>query len=158
MEASNPSDQVPFPPSKIEPSRIGMKKLSILIADDSLPVCQLLSRWLRLHDTAAVHNGADALAALSLLEFDLIICDILMPDVDGLEVIKSLRATQPWVKILAISGGGRFASAADCATKAKEAGADEVLLKPFDEDSFKRAIHSIVDIVEPELVFSRING
>lgn len=123
-----------------------MKKLSILIADDSPQVCTLISQWLRLHNTACVHTGADALSALTLLHFDLIVSDILMPNIDGLEVIKSLRATQPWVKILAISGGGRFASAADCIAKAKEAGADEMLLKPFDEEQLKRAIQRLTAI------------
>jgi two-component system chemotaxis response regulator CheY len=75
-----------------------------------------------------------------------------MPNIDGLEVIRSLRTTQPWVKILAISGGGRFASAADCTSKAKEAGADEVLLKPFDEDQLKRKIDAITSISEPEFM------
>lgn len=135
-----------------------MKKLSVLIADDSPQVCSLLGQWLRLHNTASVHNGADALSALSLLHFDLIVCDILMPNIDGLEVIKALRTTQPWVKILAISGGGRFASAADCTAKAKEAGADEVLLKPFDENQLKKAIHTITAINEPEFVASSINA
>ena len=134
-----------------------MKKLSILIADDSHQVCSLLTTWLRFHSTACVHTGADALSALSLLHFDLIISDILMPNIDGLEVIKSLRTTQPWVKILAISGGGRFANASDCTSKAKEAGADEVLLKPFDEDQLKRKIDAITSISEPEfMVLSQI--
>ena len=134
-----------------------MKKLSILIADDSPQVCSLLARWLKFHSTACVHTGTDALAALSLLHFDLIISDILMPNLDGLEVIRTLRATQPWVKILAISGGGRFANAADCMSKAKEAGADEVLLKPFDEDQLKRKIDAITSIPEAEFTILPIN-
>ena len=133
-----------------------MKKLSILIADDSPQICSLLCQWLRLHNTACVHTGTDALSALSLLHFDLIISDILMPDTDGLEVIRSLRTTQPWVKILAISGGGRFASAADCAAKAKVAGADEVLLKPFDENQLKRVLQVLAAIEEPEFMTSSI--
>jgi CheY-like chemotaxis protein len=126
------------------PAPAKMKKLSILIADDSVQVCTLLSQWLRMHNTASVHSGTEALSALSLLHFDLIISDIVMPGVDGLTVIESLRATQPWVKIIAISGGGRFANAADCVSKAKELGADEALLKPFEQAQLNRAMVAVL--------------
>src|SRR5215213_6518680 len=84
---------------KTEPA---MKKLSILIVDDAPDVCSLLSHWLRAHHTACVHCGADALTALSLLHFDLVITDIHMPDVSGLDVIRKVKQSQPWVKVLAI--------------------------------------------------------
>ena len=109
-----------------------MKKLSILIADDAPDVCSLLAHWLRLHHTACVYSGADALTALSLLHFDLVITDIHMPDVSGLDVIRRLKESQPWVKILAISGGSRYLSAASGVEQASDIGADGVLLKPFD--------------------------
>jgi CheY-like chemotaxis protein len=111
-----------------------MKKLSILIADDAKDVCSLLSHWLREHHTACVHTGSDALTALSLLHFDLVITDIHMPDMSGFEVIRRLKDSQPWVKILAISGGSRYLSAAAGTSKATELGADGVILKPFDEE------------------------
>lgn len=111
-----------------------MKKLSILIADDAPDVCTLLSHWLRAHHTACVHSGADALTALTLLHFDLVITDIHMPDVSGLEVIRQLKQSQPWVKVLAISGGSRYLSAAAGADQAADIGADGVILKPFNEE------------------------
>lgn len=111
-----------------------MKKLSILIADDAPDVCSLLAHWLRAHHTACVHSGADALTALTLLHFDLVITDIHMPDVSGLEVIRRLKQAQPWVKVLAISGGSRFLSASAGVDRATDLGADGVILKPFDEE------------------------
>ena len=111
-----------------------MKKLSVLIADDAPEVCSLLSHWLRAHHTACVHSGADALTALTLLHFDLVITDVHMPDVSGLYVIRRLKRTQPWVKVLAISGGSRYVSAAAGVSQATEIGADGVILKPFDEE------------------------
>ena len=111
-----------------------MKKLSILIVDDAPDVCTLLAHWLRAHHTACVHSGADALTALTLLHFDLVITDIHMPDVTGLDVIRRVKESQPWVKVLAISGGSRYLSAAAGANQASDIGADGVILKPFDED------------------------
>src|SRR5688572_24772834 len=119
-----------------------MKKLSILIADDAPEVCSLLAHWLRAHHTARVYSGADALSALSLLHFDLVITDIHMPDVSGLEVIRRLKESQPWVKILAISGGSRYLSAASGVDQASDIGADGVLLKPFDGERLLMRVKS----------------
>jgi CheY-like chemotaxis protein len=119
-----------------------MKKLSILIADDAPDVCSLLSHWLRAHHTACVNTGADALTAVSLLHFDLVITDIHMPDVSGLDVIRRLKQSQPWVKVLAISGGSRFLSAAAGVDQATDIGADGVILKPFDEERLMTRINA----------------
>jgi CheY-like chemotaxis protein len=95
-----------------------------------------------------VHSGSEALTALSLLHFDLVITDVLMPDVSGLDVIRRLKQTQPWVKVLAISGGGRFVNASDCVAQAKEIGADDVLLKPFDETQLQQRVRSLMGVPE----------
>jgi CheY-like chemotaxis protein len=119
-----------------------MKKLSILIADDAPEVCSLLSHWLRAHHTACVHSGGDALTAITLLHFDLIITDIHMPDVSGLDVIRRVKESQPWVKVLAISGGSRYLSAAAGVDQAAEIGADGIILKPFDEERLLMRVHA----------------
>jgi two-component system, OmpR family, response regulator len=111
-----------------------MKKLSILIVDDAPDVCSLLAHWLRAHHTACVYSGADALTAVTLLHFDLVITDIHMPDISGFDVIRRLKETQPWVKVLAISGGSRYLSAAAGIAQATDIGVDGVILKPFDEE------------------------
>jgi CheY-like chemotaxis protein len=122
-----------------------MKKLSILIADDAPEVCSLLSHWLRAHHTACVHSGADALTAITLLHFDLIITDIHMPDVSGLDVIRRVKQSQPWVKVLAISGGSRYLSASAGVAQAAEIGADGIILKPFDEERLLMRVNACWD-------------
>lgn len=119
-----------------------MKKLSILIADDAPDVCSLLSIWLRAHHTACVHSGEDALAALTLLHFDLVVTDLHMPDVSGLEIIQRLKQTQPWVRVLAISGGNRFTPASSSLAQAEELGVDGVLTKPFGEEQLLAAVRA----------------
>ena len=57
-----------------------------------------------------------------------------MPDVSGLDVIRRVKESQPWVKVLAISGGSRYLSAAAGVDRAAEIGADGIILKPFDEE------------------------
>jgi CheY-like chemotaxis protein len=58
------------------------------------------------HDVHAVDNGRDALRAVTECEPDLVVTDIVMPDSDGLEVIRVLKSDHPKVRIIAISGGG----------------------------------------------------
>ncbi|MDP3069895.1 MAG: response regulator [Opitutaceae bacterium] len=128
-----------------------MKQLSILLVDDSPEICTLAAHWLREHHTACVHTGSDALAAVSLLHFDVVVTDIVLPDLDGLAIIRKLRQSQPWVRIIAITGGGRHCSAFECSLAARELGADEVLLKPFDEAQLRAAVKSSLALRELQL-------
>jgi len=116
-----------------------MRRLSILIADDAPDICSLLSLWLRGHHHVCVHSGADA---LKLLHFDLVITDIHMPDMSGLNVIRRLKQRQPWVRVVAISGGSRFSSADDYLMPAIEGGADAAVMKPFSEDRLLGAVRT----------------
>ena len=135
-----------------------MKKLSILIADDAPDVCSLLSHWLRAHHTACVYSGADALSALTLLHFDLVITDIHMPDVSGFDVIRRLKATQPWVKVLAISGGSRYLSASAGVNQAAELGADGVILKPFNEERLLMRVKACWGHEKEQLVLAPVSA
>lgn len=63
--------------------------------------------------------------------FEVIITDILMPDVDGLKVIRSVKAAYPPCKIIAISAGGRFNKSSVFLDLADAFGAEATLAKPF---------------------------
>jgi CheY-like chemotaxis protein len=65
------------------------------------------------------------------MTFDVIVTDILMPDVDGLEVIRLLKATYPACKIIAMSGGGRLSGSAIYLHLAEAFGVDATLAKPI---------------------------
>ncbi len=82
----------------------------ILVIEDEAPVQMLLTELLsrRKYDVQSVNNGEDGLKKLKDEHFDLVITDIFMPLKDGLEVIKELHKYYPHVKIIAISGGGRY--------------------------------------------------
>lgn len=62
---------------------------------------------------------------------DALVTDILMPDMDGIEVIKSLRRSHPNLWIVAISGGGTRLPANLALTMSQAFGADRLLYKPF---------------------------
>jgi DNA-binding response OmpR family regulator len=116
---------------------------AILVVDDELEVGEAIQRVLeRAGFVVDVTNTADG--ALKILERhppDIVVTDIIMPRIHGLELIKILRGQYPRVRIVAISGGGSFGPLAykpDAISThaylagAREAGADEVLTKPFD--------------------------
>jgi CheY-like chemotaxis protein len=67
---------------------------TILIIDDEPDVCQWLVGALRLagHTPYAVHSGARALTLLQTLLVDLVVLDVMMPDMDGLDVLRAIRA------------------------------------------------------------------
>lgn len=70
---------------------------------------------------------------------DLVVTDLIMPDVDGLELIQQLRQVDPTVRILAISGGGRV-QAEEYLSVARKFGALEVLSKPFTGQELRQAV------------------
>lgn len=85
-------------------------------------------------------TGHAASQLLKKKHFDLVITDIIMSDGDGLELILELKQTQPSVRLLAISGGGRHLQAGDCLKMARTFGAHALLLKPFNRDQLLAAV------------------
>jgi len=73
---------------------------------------------------------------------DLVITDLVMPEMEGFEVLAHIRKRQPPVKIIAISGGGRH-SAVDNLRMAGHMGA-KVLSKPFSNDELMAAVSELV--------------
>lgn len=66
---------------------------SILIIDDDRELCELLQRYLKLEgfDAAAMHDGAEALSHCETRQYDAIVLDIMLPGMQGLEVLRRLR-------------------------------------------------------------------
>ena len=87
----------------------------ILVVDDDKAVRQLLRTVLerRGHSVVEAENGAEGLQYYRAAPADLVITDIQMPVMDGLQMIKELRGAFPTVKIIAISGEKRELTAAE---------------------------------------------
>ncbi|HTQ52249.1 MAG TPA: response regulator [Candidatus Acidoferrales bacterium] len=89
----------------------------------------------------AIH-GADGLRQLHAHPADLVITDMLMPEMDGVETVQQLRRSFPGLKIIAISGGG-LASPDHYLKIAQKLGADKTLKKPFTFPELLDAIHEL---------------
>ena len=105
---------------------------TILVIDDDDEVRDFLTRLLKRRNYSVVcaTNGEAGLAALAADGVALVITDIVMPDMEGLETIKRIRRSRPDIPIIAISGGG--SSQLDYLKFARRLGADAALAKPFD--------------------------
>ena len=110
----------------------------LLVVDDERPLREGLARYLRgrgfVVDEAA--DGTEALAALDRERFAVVICDILMPGVDGLEVAQRAVAADADLAILMLTAVNDAASA----KTALQLGALEYLLKPMELDDLGRAV------------------
>lgn len=104
----------------------------VLVADDDETVRSTLRRVLSAngYDTTTVRDGAEALTAVSSHEIDLVVTDINMPTMDGIELVRRLVEQRPGLKVIAISGGGLLPKD-ELLTDARLLGAVDVLEKPF---------------------------
>ena len=110
------------------------KKLAVLLVDDSRTVLVQLENAISASEDAEIvgtaSNGAGAIQKASELKPDLVIMDIVMPDVDGLAALRMLQANQPKIRVVMLSSVGGMASKAE---EAFRLGAVQVLSKPVDE-------------------------
>ena len=116
----------------------------ILIVDDDREYLNSLNDLLTAegHIVRTSSNSCDVIGMLHKEIFDIPITDIIMPDVDGLEIIHQVKFIFPAIKIIAISGGGYFSSI-DLLVMAKGLGADIVVSKPFNYHSFADRLNAL---------------
>lgn len=118
---------------------------SILVVDDEDAVRSILRQKLEVcgYDICEAADGAEAVRALETLPFDLVITDIIMPQMDGLETISFIRRKQPYVKIIAISvpSNDLFLESAE------GLGANRVFAKPL---NLAEIAETVADLLPPE--------
>lgn len=118
---------------------------TILVIDDE----DLLRQTLRIHleregyQIVEAPDGPSGIAAVESGGIDLVLVDILMPMMDGIEVIRALRKGHPQLRIIAMSGGGRLA-APSLLHPAGRLGADVTIAKPFGMKDIARTIAELL--------------
>lgn len=117
----------------------------ILVVDDIASNRDLLSRRLQYdgHEVVVAESGTAALACLEEGGFDLVLLDILMPDMNGVEVLSRLKDEPRWrnIPVIMISGLHEVDAVARCI----EAGADDYLPKPFNPTLLRARISSTLE-------------
>lgn len=117
----------------------------ILLIEDMKGVRESLEVILSIqgYDVEFADNGSTGLEKAKSGSYDLVITDILMPELDGTEVIIQLRADGNKTPVLAISAGGDGVSASQALTLAKEK-ADAVMQKPFSKEELLDQITKLI--------------
>lgn len=109
-----------------EPGKLKFSRCILLIDDNAL-IVDAFEQALRDagHEVYSTTRGDDVFRLVNLLNPDLIITDIIMPEIDVIDVITEMRSSRPGVKVIAISGNPHLLRLAS------KQGADGVLAKPF---------------------------
>lgn len=117
-----------FPPQASEPSAT----YRILIIDDEPQIRQMIGATLeqQSYETALAANGQQALAALDTGLFDLVLTDIIMPDINGIVLLERIHTSFPSVPVVVVTAIHDISVAID----AMRRGAYDYLLKPFEHD------------------------
>jgi CheY-like chemotaxis protein len=128
-----------------------------MIVDDNSVVRDVLGSIMRDegHQTSLAADGTDALQQCSASLPDVVVTDIFMPRMDGIDLIRALRRDFPGAKIIAISAGwkvpnlevGEDHADRDMLVTARKAGADRTLMKPLDP---ARLVAAVADLLSPE--------
>ena len=113
----------------------------VLVVDDDILARQSIRRTLERagHDVTEAGNGKQALTILEKESPTVVIMDLIMPDMEGIETIREIRRRGSTVNNLAVSGGGRI-DADTYLDYATSLGANRVLEKPFNRDALLDAI------------------
>jgi len=123
-----------------------MKK--VLIVDDEQEVAILIQETLldQGFDAHAVFSSLEALELLKTNNYHLVITDVIMPGLNGIELTEHVFNNYPDTKVLACSGGGNSGKlvAGMALDQALEEGADNALLKPFTQEELVVKVKNLI--------------
>ncbi|MBW1900124.1 MAG: sigma-54-dependent Fis family transcriptional regulator [Deltaproteobacteria bacterium] len=119
-----------------------MGSTKILIVDDELIMRESLAGWLERdgHDVQTAASGEEALEKLKGARFDILLVDIKMEGISGLDVLKQVKDNDPEVAVVMITAYGSISTAIE----AMKNGAYDYLLKPFDPNELGLLIEKII--------------
>lgn len=126
-----------------------MKK--ILVVDDDTDIGEIISDYLsdnQNFDVTFTSSGTEAMKLLNDGQYDLLITDMLMPDVNGIELTEFVFENHPKTKVLACSGGGTSGAlvAGMALDQALQEGADNAIMKPFTEEELLTKVKNLLRV------------
>jgi CheY-like chemotaxis protein len=95
------------------------------------------------HQVRFASDGREALQKIACVHFDMVVTDIVMPEMNGIELIGELRRRYPEIRIIAMSGGSERFRNYDGLTTARRLGAGACLDKPFMAEQLLDAVYQL---------------
>ncbi|TCL69658.1 response regulator transcription factor [Rhizobium sp. BK251] len=116
--------------------------MRILLVEDNIALADGLSAILRGtgHAVDVVHDGASANAVIGAESFDLVILDLNLPEMDGLDVLRAMRSRGSRAAVLILTARGT----PEERVKGLDLGADDYLIKPFDISEFEARVRVLL--------------
>jgi DNA-binding NtrC family response regulator len=116
----------------------------VLLVDDEIEFIQTLAKRLKRRnlEVSSALDGVEALETLAATPFDVVVLDMKMPGMDGLETLRRIKTRHPLVEVILLTGHASI----DAAIEGMEQGAFDYLMKPMEfdellykiEDAFKK--------------------
>ncbi len=118
---------------------------SILVIDDDKLMCLALAKILISagYNVVQASDGEEGLKLYRTQDFDLVITDLIMPDKEGIQIIRELRKENSRIRIIAMSAGGR-GGATDYLKWARLMGAKQCLSKPIKREDLLDAVQAVL--------------
>ena len=107
-----------------------IRKTKVLVVDNEVEFASTLAERLRLRkiEAESVFSGEEALPVIARFQPDVIILDLDMPDISGLEVLSRVKDFDPTIEVILLTGYGSF----DAGITSMELGAFDYIIKPVD--------------------------
>ena len=107
-------------------------KIKVLIVDDEKDFVETLAERLKLRDfsVATAFSGAGAIEIVEKIDFDVIILDVLMPEITGIETLRKIKTIKPLIPVIMLTGEATV----DNAIEGMKLGAFDFLMKPADAE------------------------
>lgn len=133
----------------------------ILVVDDESNICELIRLYLKKegYQVTCVYTGTDAIKMFSNQKFDAIVLDIMLPGIDGIEVLKQIRKTSNIPVIMLTAKGETIDKVLGL-----ELGADDYIVKPFEPKELSARVKAVLRRTKPvkqeaenEVTFEKLN-
>lgn len=120
--------------------------VSLLVVDDDDLFRAFLTEWLegRGYKVTACGGAQEALECMLRQRYAAVLTDILMPDMDGIELLMTLRARQPGIPVIALTGGGQHRAIGLYLSSAAHLGASAVMGKPVDLKELEQVLSRFI--------------
>jgi len=114
-------------------------KCQILLVDDEKTMVKYLSKQLvkRGFDIRVAYNGLDALEQVKMADFDVVLLDVLMPGMNGIETLKEIKKIKPRTEVIMLTGH----ASVEVGIEGMKAGAFNYIMKPFDPNELVAEIN-----------------